>query len=92
MPKTWTRALKDAKIQYFPIGNLRHTFATRMHEAGTSLLTLSQMIGHSSTGIIQTYAKVVDEQRRDAVKKLEQYRQSQVVDETTPLDMNTHIN
>jgi site-specific recombinase XerD len=91
MPKTWTRALKDAKIQYFPIGNLRHTFATRMNEAGASLLTVSQMIGHSS-GIIQTYAKVVDERRHDAVKKLEQHRQSKIVDETTTADMNTHIN
>ena len=33
-------------------------------------------MGHASTGIIQTYAKVLDEFRRDAVKKLEAYRQS----------------
>lgn len=82
LPKTWKRALKNAKIEYFPIGNLRHTFATRMQEAGTSSVTLAQMMGHSSTGIIQTYAKVLDEYRRDAVKKLEEYRQSKVVEQT----------
>jgi integrase len=92
MPKTWRRALKKAKIEYFPIGNLRHTFATRMQEAGTSPITLSQMMGHSTTGIIQTYAKVVDEYRRDAVRKLEEYRQSKVVDQTATADTNTHIN
>ena len=41
-------------------------------------MTLAQMMGHSSTGIVQTYAKVLDEYRRDAVKKLEEYRQSKV--------------
>ena len=78
LPKTWKRALKNAKVEYFPIGNLRHTFATRMQEAGTSPVTLAEMMGHSSPGIIQTYAKVLDEYRRDAVKKLEEYRQSKV--------------
>jgi hypothetical protein len=57
-----------------------------MHEAGTSPVTLAQMMGHASTGIIQTYAKVVDEYRRDAVKKLDEYRQSRVMHETTSDD------
>jgi integrase len=39
LPKTWKRALKKANIGYFPIYNLRHTFATRMQEAGTSPVT-----------------------------------------------------
>jgi hypothetical protein len=50
------------------------------------------MMGHASTGIIQTYAKVLDEYRRDAVKKLEQYRQSKVVDENPPTDTNAPVN
>jgi integrase len=84
LPKTWARALRDAKIQYFPIGNLRHTFASRLQEAGASPVTLAQILGHASTGIIQTYAKVLDEFRRDAIKKLEEYRQSKVSLEATP--------
>ena len=51
-----------------------------------------KMMGHASTGIIQTYAKVLDEYRRDAVKKLEQYRQSKVVDENPPTDTNAPVN
>jgi len=92
LPKQWARALKNAKIEYFPIGNLRHTFATRMQEAGTSAVTLAQMMGHASTGIIQTYAKALDEARRNAVKKLEEYRQSKVVDETAGANANPQVN
>jgi integrase len=74
LPKTWRSALKKAKIGYFPIYNLRHTFATRGNACEIPPITLAQLIGHSSTGIIQTYAKVVDQSRRDAIKKLEEYR------------------
>jgi integrase len=83
LPKTWKRALKNSKIEYFPIGNLRHTFATRMQEAGTAPVTLAQMMGHSSTGIIQTYAKVLDEYRRHAVEKLDAHRQVQTLTTAT---------
>jgi integrase len=88
LPKTWKRALKNAKVEYFPIGNLRHTFATRMHEAGTSPVTLAQMMGHASTGIIQTYAKVLDEYRRHAVEKLDAHRQLQTLTTVTNLNLN----
>jgi integrase len=92
LPKTWARALTNAKIEYFPIGNLRHTFASRLQEAGASPVTLAQILGHSSTGIIQTYAKVLDEFRRDAIKKLEAYRQSKVAVETAPASTDARIN
>jgi integrase len=92
LPKTWARALRYAKIEYFPIGNLRHTFASRLQEAGASPVTLAQILGHSSTGIIQTYAKVLDEFRRDAIKKLEEYRQSKATAEATPAVTEAPIN
>jgi integrase len=88
LPKTWRGALKKASIGYFPIYNLRHTFATRMQEAGTSPVTLSQMMGHASTGIIQIYAKVLDEYRRHAVEKLDAHRQAHTLTPAT----NTHLN
>jgi site-specific recombinase XerD len=63
-----------------------------MHEAGVSPVTVDQMLGHSSTGIIQTYTKVLDETRRDAVKKLDAYRQSKVVAETATSDTTARGN
>jgi integrase len=74
LPKTWATALKKAKIPYFPIYNLRHTFASRGDAAGISPVTLAQLLGHSSTGLLRTYALAVDKGRRDAIKKLAEYR------------------
>jgi integrase len=92
LPKTWKRALKNAKIEYFPIYNLRHTFASRMNAAGTTQLTISQMLGHSSVSIVQTYAKLVDENRRDAIQKLTELRQTKEMVTESPSPQSLHIN
>jgi hypothetical protein len=48
-------------------------------------------MGHAG-GLLQTYAKAITEYRRDAVKKLEEYRQSKAVNENTPTITNSRIN
>jgi site-specific recombinase XerD len=60
----------------FPIYNLRHTFATRLTAAGVAALTVAHMLGYSSTQIVPRYAQVLDQNRLDAMKKLEALRQS----------------
>src|SRR5579864_7295070 len=72
--RSWVKALKLAGIPYFWFYNLRHTFASRLSAAGVSDLFVAQMIGHSSPTIVQTYAKAIDEYRRDAIRKLESLR------------------
>jgi len=47
-----------------------------MTAAGVSPLTIAQMLGHSSTQIVPRYAQVLDQNRLDAMKKLEALRQS----------------
>jgi integrase len=86
LPKTWTKTLKKAKIEYFPIYNLRATFASRLSAAGNSDNLVAGLLGHSTASIVHTYAKVLDEYRRDAIKKLEGYRQDHQPkpDEATP--------
>jgi integrase len=74
--KAWTSALKKAGIPFFPIYNLRHTFASRMTAAGVSPITIAQMLGHASTQIVPRYAQVLDQNRFDAIKKMEALRQS----------------
>jgi integrase len=81
--KAWKSALKKAGIPFFPIYNLRHTFASRMTAAGVSPLTIAQMLGHSTTQIVPRYAQVLDQNRFDAMKKLETLRQSSLSTETT---------
>jgi integrase len=81
--KAWASALKKAGIPFFPIYNLRHTFASRMTAAGVSPITIAQMLGHASTQIVPRYAQVLDQNRFDAMKKLESLRQSSISNETT---------
>jgi len=63
--------------QRSPTYNLRATFASRLSAAGTPDNLVAGLLGHSSPSIVHTYAKVLDEYRRDAIKKLEEHRQSQ---------------
>jgi integrase len=74
--KAWAATLKEAGIPFFPIYNLRHTFATRLTAAGVAAITVAQMLGHSSTQIVPRYAQVLDQNRLDEMKKLEALRHS----------------
>jgi integrase len=69
--KSWAAALKKAKLEYFRIYDLRANFASRLSASGAPDNLVAGVIGHSTTSIVNTYAKVVDEYRRDAIKKLE---------------------
>jgi integrase len=76
--KAWATALRKAGLPFFPIYNLRHTFASRMTAAGVSPITIAQMLGHSSSQIVPRYAQVLDQNRIDAMQKLESLRQSAI--------------
>lgn len=85
--KTWTRALKNAGVEFFPIYNLRATFASRLAAAGVPDIFISHMMGHAG-GLLQTYAKAITEYRRDASRKLEAYRESASVKPVAGLSNN----
>jgi integrase len=72
--KSWASTLKKAGLAYFPIYYLRHTFASRLTASGVSPLTIAQLLGHSSTQIVPRYAQVLDQNKLDAMKKLESIR------------------
>ncbi len=74
--KAWASALRKAGIPFFPIYNLRHTFASRMTAAGVSPITIAQMLGHNSTQIVPRYVQVLDQNRLEAMKKLEFFQKS----------------
>ena len=74
--KAWANALKNAGLLFFPIYYLRHTFASRLTSAGVSPLTIAQLLGHSSTQIVPRYTQVLDQNRLDAMKKLEGLKKS----------------
>jgi integrase len=82
----WAKALKDAGLEFFWIYDLRHTLASRLTQAGVSPIFVAQIIGHSSTSILSTYARAIDEYRRDAIHKLENLRSDHVSREERPLE------
>ena len=73
--KSWANALKKAGIEFFPIYYLRHCHATRLTTAGVSPLTIAAMLGHSSTQIVPRYAQVMDQNRLEAIKRLDALRE-----------------
>ena len=76
--RAWPKALKAAGLEFFWLYDLRHTFASRLTEAGVSPIFVAQIMGHSSSSnILQTYAKANDEYRRAAICSLEAHREAQ---------------
>jgi integrase len=70
--------LNAAGLEHFWIYDLRHTFASRVTQAGVSpIFVVAQMMGHSSpSGVLQTYAKAINEYKRSAISKLEALREA----------------
>jgi integrase len=75
--RAWPEALKAAGLEYFWLYDLRHTFASRLTQAGVSPLFVAQIMGHANPNILQTYAKANDEYRRAAISTLEAHREAQ---------------
>jgi integrase len=81
----WIKTILDLRSY-----DLRHTFCSRVIQTGVSHIFVAQMMGHSSSSsILQTYAKAIDEYKRSAISKLEALRASQVGRATTEDDQNT---
>jgi integrase len=77
------RGLRDAKIEDFCVYSLRHSCASRLSAAGVSDQFVAQLIGHSTTSILQTYVRAIDEYRRRAIHQLDSLRRAQVLEENS---------
>jgi hypothetical protein len=70
---TTSVTFEDAKLPKFVLYRSRHSFTSRLRAASLRPLRCPND-GHFSPSILQTYAKAIDEYRRDAVRKLEKMR------------------
>ena len=56
----------------FVLYDFRHTFVTRMAQAGVDLATLAAILGHSSIRVVQKYVHPTADHKRRAMKTYEQ--------------------
>ena len=59
--RSWERLLNKAGVQKKKFHALRHTYATRLFENNTSILTVSRLLGHSSIKTTEIYTHVLKE-------------------------------
>ena len=68
------KACEDAKVLNFHFHDLRHTFASRLADAGIDAFTIAELMGHSTLEMTKRYTHVTDERKRKAVAALGQKR------------------
>ncbi|MCC2643967.1 MAG: putative Integrase [Nitrospira sp.] len=69
--RRFVSSLKAAQITDFHFHDLRHTFATRLVQAGVDLYKVQRLLGHKSPSMTQRYAHHYPESLRDGVDVLD---------------------
>ena len=59
---------KDAGIADFHFHDLRHTFATRLGDAGCNVTTIARLLGHLNIQMSMRYTHASDDTLRNAVE------------------------
>ena len=63
--------LKKVGIVDFRLHDLRHTFATRLAQAGVDIYKISKLLGHKDIQMTQRYAHHCPDSLRDGVEILD---------------------
>ena len=76
--RSWSSTLRRAGVRHVRFHDLRHTFNTRLMEAGVMQEIRMALMGHSSgKSVHSTYTHVELPVKREAIARLEQYVASQ---------------
>ena len=71
MKDAFERAVKKSGLDGLRFHDLRHTFATRLVQAGVDVLAVQKMMGHSSLSMTVRYAHHYPESLRPSVRALD---------------------
>ena len=82
--KGFKKAVKLAAIPDLRFHDLRHTFATRLVQAGVHLVTIQHLLGHARITMTGRYAHAPDAARIAAVARLDSISTSQSVPNRSP--------
>jgi site-specific recombinase XerD len=77
--RAFSKAAKDSGLQDFHFHDLRHTFATRLAQAGVDLYKIAKLLGHNDVSTTQRYAHHCPESLRSSVDILTEYYNSTTV-------------
>jgi integrase len=69
------KAVKEARLDDFRFHDLRHTFATRLVQAGVDLYKVGKLLGHKDIRMTQRYSHHYPESLRDGVEVLDRLQQ-----------------
>ena len=67
----WQALLRRTGIESLRFHDLRHTFASRLAQAGVPLLAIMELMGHASITMTMRYAHLAPSNRRAAVLALD---------------------
>ncbi len=74
-------ACRRAGVQGLRFHDLRHTFASRLIEKGADIITVKDLLGHSSVKITERYTHSQKEQKKKAVELLEENQEEAIFEE-----------
>ena len=69
--KVYSQKLKEAGIENKTFHDLRHTFATMLLTHGANLITVKELLGHSSIKTTEIYLEALPKTKTDIVEKID---------------------